>query len=383
MNFADLEREAARYLPRLIEHRRALHRIPEGGYAERQTQAYILSVLKALAPDDLRAFADTGVRAVFRGDGTGRSIAFRADMDALPVAEETGLPFASEHPGMMHACGHDGHMANLLTFAEWLRDNRASLADTVTLLFQPAEETTGGAKRMIDEGALRDPDVQAIYGMHMMPDVPTGMVATCAGPMMAQTCEMDIVISGRSVHGATPHLGVDAVAAMGHLLTLMQTSVARQIDPCKQALLTIGHVEAGTQRNVLASQARMEGIARTLSNRVYEQLEERILADIRAVDAAFGTRTEFIKRVFYPCVENDEAEFERIRGILGERFVPTAPRMIAEDFSYYQLSVPGVFVFCGCKDEQHSAPLHACTFDFDETALVTGLALFTGLVARR
>ena len=383
MDFTQLEREAAGYLPQLRERRRALHRIPEVGYAEKETQAYIMNTIRAFEPDDLRTFADTGVRAVFRGDGTGRSIAFRADMDALPVTEETGRPFASEHPGMMHACGHDGHMANLLTLAEWLRDNRAGLRDTVTLLFQPAEETTGGAKRMIEEGALRDPDVQAVYGMHMMPDVPRGKVATCAGPMMAQTCEMDIVIHGRSAHGATPHLGVDAVAAMGHLLTLMQTSVARQIDPAKQALLTIGRVEAGTQRNVLAGTAKLEGIARTLSNRVYEQLEERILADIRAVDMAFGTQTEFIKRVFYPCVENDEAEFARVRELLGDRLVPTAPRMIAEDFSYYQLSVPGIFLFCGCGDETHSAPLHACTFDFDETALVTGLACFAGLIARR
>ena len=383
MEFTQLEREAARYLPQLTQRRRALHRMPEGGYAERKTQAYIMETLAAMNPDDLRAFADTGVRAVFRGDGTGRSIAFRADMDALPVAEETGLPFASEHPGMMHACGHDGHMANLLTLAEWLRDNRASLRDTVTLLFQPAEETTGGAKRMIDEGALRNPDVEAVYGMHMMPDVPRGMAACCAGPMMAQTCEMDVVITGRSAHGATPHLGVDAVAAMGHLLTLMQTSVARQLDPGTPALLTIGRVEAGTQRNVLAQTARLEGIARTLSNRVYERLEERILADIRAVDAAFGTQTEFVRRVFYPCGENDAAEFARVRGVLGDRLMPTAPRMIAEDFSYYQLSVPGVFVFCGCMDETHSAPLHACTFDFDETALVTGLALFIGLIARR
>lgn len=381
MEFTDIKRQAEGYLPLLRAHRRALHRIPETGYLEEKTHAYLMEQLEALHPDDLRTFAKTGVRAVFRGNGTGRVLGFRSDIDALPVAEETGCEYASTHPGYMHACGHDGHMANLLTFAKWISDHRSILCDDVVLLFQPAEETIGGAKRMIDEGALKDPDVQVIYGMHLMPDVPKGKIAACAGPIMAQTCEMDFVIHGKSAHGATPHLGVDAVSAMGHLITLLQTTVARCVDPCQQALITIGKAQAGTQRNILASEARMEGIVRTFSNRVYDQLEARIRADLAAVDAAFGTTTEFIKRVFYPCVENDAAETERIRSMLGDAFVPAIPRMTAEDFSYYQLSVPGVFVLCGCMDDQHTAPLHASTFDFDETALVPGLALFAGLVA--
>ena len=228
---------------------------------------------------------------------------------------------------------------------------------------------------------MENPHVDAVYGMHMMPDVPKGTIAACAGPIMAQTCEMDFVIRGRSAHGATPHLGIDAISAMGHLLTLLQTSVARCVDPCQQALITIGRVQAGTQRNILAAEATLEGIVRTFSNRVYEQLEERILADVRAVDTAFGTQTEFIKRVFYPCVENDPAEFARVRALLGDRMAMAKPKMTAEDFSFYQLSAPGVFVFCGCGDETYSAPLHACNFDFDETALVPGLALFMGLVS--
>ncbi len=381
MQFQQLEREAFSYLDELRVHRRALHQIPEVGEQEFKTQAYILHHLKTLEPDDLRTFADTGVRAVFRGNGLGRVIAFRSDIDALPVTEETGCACASTHPGFMHACGHDGHMANLLTFATWLRDHRAQLMDDVVLLFQPAEETVGGAKRMIDEGALEDPHVDVIYGMHVMPDVPKGKIACCAGPIMAQTCEMDFVIHGQSAHGATPHLGKDAITAMGHLLTLFQTTVARSVDPCQQALLTIGKVRAGEQRNILANTAQMEGIVRTFSNKVYEALEERIRADLAGIDTAFGVETEFIKRVYYPCVENDPAEFERVKAVLGDRFVQAKPRMTAEDFSYYQLSVPGVFVFCGVMDEAHHAPLHASTFDFDEEALLSALALFAGLVA--
>ncbi len=375
-----IEREIAAYEGLIRAHRRALHRIPELGYSEEKTQAYVLSALRELGPDDLRIFAKTGVRAVFRGNGTGRVVAFRADMDALPVQEETACGFASEHPGFMHACGHDGHMANLLTFGRWVADHRAHLRDDVVLLFQPAEETTGGAKRMIDEGALENPHVDAIYGMHVMPDVPKGKVAVCAGPIMAQTSEMDFVIHGKSAHGATPHLGCDAITAMGHLLTLLQTTVARQVDPCQQALITIGRVRAGEQRNILADKAVLEGIVRTFSNRVYEELEASIRRDLEAVDAAFGTHSELIRRVFYPCVENDPSEFERVKAVLGDRFMQAKPKMTAEDFSYYQLSVPGVFVFCGVMDEAHHSPLHASTFDFDEAALLPGLALFAGLV---
>jgi len=381
MQQIELESALLAHLEELRMHRRALHRIPEVGESEHKTQAYILEHLRSLQPDDLRVFAQTGVRAVFKGNGSGRAVAFRADMDALPVQEETGCAYASEHEGFMHACGHDGHMANLLTFASWIAENRKKLRDDVVLLFQPAEETVGGADRMVKEGALEDPHVDVVYGMHVMPDIPKGKIATCAGPLMAQTCEMDFVIHGQAAHGATPHLGKDAVMAMAHLLTLFQTTVARSVDPCQQALLTIGRVEAGQQRNILASRAQMEGIVRTFSNKVYEELEARIEEDLKAVEFAFGVKTDFIKRVYYPCVENDETEYLRVKEQLGDRFMLAKPRMTAEDFSYYQLSVPGVFVFCGTKDETHSAPLHSSAFDFDEEALLPGLALFAGLVS--
>ena len=351
MDFSALEKEASRYENQLRAHRRALHQIPEVGYEEHETHAYLMEQLRALAPDDLKTYAETGIRAVFRGNGTGRVIAFRSDIDALPISEKTGCAFASRHPGKMHACGHDGHMANLLTFAQWLSEHRASLRDDVVLLFQPAEETIGGAKNMIEEGALENPHVEVVYGMHMMPDVPIGRISACAGPMMAQTCEMDIVIHGLASHGAMPHLGRDAVMAMAHLLTLLQTTVARSIDPAQPALLTIGRVEAGHQRNILAEKAKMEGIIRTFSNAADTS---RLLLSL-----------------------------QRVRALLGDRFVTEKPRMIAEDFAYYQLNVPGVFVFCGCMDEEHRSPLHADTFDFDERALITGLALFIGLTARK
>lgn len=377
----DIAQRTRAYLPVATAHRRALHRIPESGYAEEKTRAYILEELGKLSPDQVRTFARTGVRAVFRAKGkASRCVAFRADMDALHIGERSGCAFASEHPGMMHACGHDGHMANLLTLARYIADARDALGCDVVLLFQPAEETVGGAKRMIDEGALENPHVDEVYGMHLMPDVPLGKIGTCAGPLMASTTELDIDLTGRSAHGAMPHLGVDTVAAAAHLYTLLQTMVARTVDPCKNALITIGRMEAGAQRNVLAATAHMEGIIRTLSNQVYEDLHRRILECVRATETAFGVTGTISERVFYPCVENDAEKNAHIEAILGDSLVPLSPRMIAEDFAYYQLERPGVFVFCGCMDQAHSAPLHSDAFDFDERALLYALELFVQLI---
>lgn len=377
----ELSAPVAALLDCVTQNRRALHRIPEEAHGEFMTQAYILDALRALSPDEAAPCGETGVRALFKGNGTGRAIAFRADMDALHIAEETGRDFASEHAGMMHACGHDGHMAGLLALATLISRERARLKDDVVLLFQPAEETDGGAKRMIDEGALENPRVEAVYGMHMMPDIPVGKIGTCEGPLMAQTCEMDLIVRGRSAHGAMPHLGVDAIAAAAHLITLLQTTVARCVDPCQQALITIGRMRAGERRNILADQAVLEGIVRTFSNAVYADLKEHILRDLRAVEAAFSVQCEFKSNVYYPCVENDAQETRLVIGLLGDAFVPQRPRMIAEDFSYYQLERPGVFVFCGCMDERHHSPLHSCTFDFDERAILYGLELFSRLIA--
>ena len=380
MDMNKMELALAAYEDTARAHRRALHKIPELGFNEHKTHQYLMEQLTQLAPDELRVFAGTGIRAVFKGKTGEKAIAFRSDIDALPVKEETGRAFASEHEGFMHACGHDGHMAALLTFAKWISDHRGSICEDVVLIFQPAEETTGGAKPMVEEGVLENPHVEAIYGMHVMPDVPKGKIATCVGPLMAQTCELDIIIHGTSAHGATPHLGCDAVAAMGHLIALLQTSVARRVDPSQQALVTIGRVQAGTQRNIIANKAVLEGIIRTYSNEVYERLESCIRDDLRAVEAAFDVKTEMIKRVFYPCVNNDEKLTKHVMELLGDRYTPAKPKMTAEDFSFYQLSVPGVFVFCGVMDEKHTSPLHASTFDFEEDALMPGIALFASLL---
>lgn len=370
-------------LPLLRADRSALHRIPEEGTCEHSTQHYVLEALRALRPDALAPCADTGVRAVFRGDGTGRCIAFRADMDALRITECTGRADASEHPGFMHACGHDGHMACLLALARLLSAHRAELRDDVVLLFQPSEETLGGAKRMIAQGALQAPKVEAVYGLHMMPDLPLGRIGLRAGPLMAQTCELDITLHGRAAHGAMPHKGADAVAAAAHLYTLLQSTVARRIDPFEPALITVGTLHAGERRNVIAALAKLECTVRTFSDATYAALRGYILDDLRAVEMAFGVRAEMEEPVYYPCVHNHAEETRRVIEAAGEAFAEVQPKMIAEDFSYFQREVPGVYFFCGCMDAEHAAPLHTEHFDFDEHALLYGLQIFHRLVAWR
>ncbi len=370
-------------LPAMRLNRSALHRIPEEGGQEIKTQQYLRAALERLAPDSLSDCADTGLRAVFRGDGTGRRIAFRADIDALRITEATGRADASEHPGCMHACGHDGHMTCLLALARILSTHRAALRDDVTLLFQPSEETQGGAKRMIDAGALRDPDVEAIYGLHMMPDLPLGTIGTCAGPLMAQTCELDITIQGQGAHGAMPHKGRDAVAAAAHLYTLLQTTVARRLDPFEPALITVGVLRAGERRNVIAEHATLQCTVRTFSDALYDALRGYILDDLRAVESAFGVRCTMEEPVYYPCVQNHQAETRRVIAAAEDAYVPVKPKMIAEDFSYFQREVPGVYFYCGCMEPGRDAPLHTDTFDFDESALLYGLEIFCRLIAWR
>ena len=372
--------DVSAYLGLLRNHRRALHKIPELGENVPETCRYVREALVSCLPDEIQSFTGFGLRALFRAEGATRTIAFRADMDALPIREEADVPFRSQREGCMHACGHDGHMANLLALAQWIADHRAEIKVNVVLIFEPAEETTGGAKPLIDAGALRDPQVSRIYGLHLMPDVPKGKIAVCPGPVMASTSELNFVIHGMASHGAMPHLGKDAITAAAHLITLLNSAVARTVDPCREAVITIGRVEAGTQRNILADTARLYGICRTFSDEVYRGLEGQILSICDGVSKAFGVSAQFTRGVYYPCTVNDPEETGRVIRLLGDRYQHAVPRMTADDFSYFQLEVPGVYVFCGCRDEVHQSALHTPSFGFDETALLPGLGLFADLI---
>lgn len=377
---------AARALESIRRDRRALHRIPEVGHCEFETQKYLMQALSELKPDMLEEIADTGLRCVFLGqaDTNGkkrRTIALRSDIDALDVTETTTHDFKSEREGFMHACGHDGHMATMLAVARFCAENRARLRDNVVIFFQPAEEDDGGAERIIAAGGMRNPDVDEVYGMHVMPTLESGTIACPDGPLMASTCELDITVEGTASHGAMPHLGRDALAAAVALYNMFQTVFTRQTDPFEQKVLTIGAMRAGERRNVVADKAYMQATLRTYDENVEKRCIELMQAHARAIETAYDVKCRIERLSSYLPVINDPYAAGRVRQVAGDMCVPVHPLTIAEDFSFYQRQAPGAFFFCGVKQgDKYSSPLHASDFDFDESSLINGLKVFIGLI---
>lgn len=367
----------------VTKHRRWLHQHPEIGFEVEKTRDYILSVLKELDFDKIELLANTGIKAVIKGANSNGVYAFRADMDALEVQEQTGLDFASRYKGRMHACGHDGHMAILLGLAKWLHMNKESLKHDVVLIFQPAEETEGGAYPMIQEGVLEDPKVDVIFGLHLFPDIPQGKVGLRSGPLMAQACEFDINLKGKSAHGAMPHRGTDALLAACYFVTYLQSIVTRKINPLENALITIGRMEAGEVRNKLAENVKMEGIVRTFSDDVYNIIETNILNLLQGLEKAYGIEGKYEVKTYYPVVSNDLKWTSKVKNILDDDVVVEAsPLMIAEDFAFYQQKVPGVYFLLGTGNPSkgYAYPLHSNRFNFDEEVLLYGIQLYVDIL---
>ena len=370
----------AERLDLMTQDRRALHRIPEFGYDLFKTRAYVRAALEKTAPDVLEP-CDEGLRAVYYAAAPEQdAIAFRADMDALRIQEENAHDFCSEHPDYMHACGHDGHMAALLMLARIIAARRAELKRHVVLIFQPAEENQGGAKRMLQAGAFADPPVSEVYGMHLMPQVPRGKVGLKAGPLMALVETVEISVAGRTAHGAQPHMGCDAVIAAAHIVTSIQAALSRRVDPMETRLFTVGSLHAGTIANIIADRAEMEGTLRAYNDETAEAVHDIIRAALVGADALYGTHSEMRISQKYPAVINHEGPVEKLRRLAGDKAVPVEPLAIAEDFSEYLRVVPGAFFFCGYGDETHQMPLHSSRFDFDERALLTGVELYEKLL---
>ena len=372
----DLHPLAEKVLPRVNAYRRALHSIPELGLCEHKTHAALMRFLEPLAPDVLTPINGTGIKCVFRGKGERGAIAFRADMDALQVVERTGLPFASEHDGLTHACGHDGHMANLLGLALCLSAMREAdeLRGDVVLLFQPAVESSGGAQGMIEEGALDDPYVEEVYGLHLFPDVDLGQVSCCAGPMMASDYEFDIDIAGQGAHTAMPQNGKNALDAAAALYTRLK-ALPQLCDPTELALLNIGRIEGGDQRNVVPARAHMQCVTRTYSQDTHLAIQEGMRLAIEGTARAYDVVLTLTDKVYYPAVVNPREMAERLDKQLGGIQWQKA-LLIAEDFSFYQKERPGLYFFVGTGEDGRRAPLHSDVFDFDETALGYALSAF-------
>lgn len=356
------------------KYRMDLHQIPEEGYEEFKTKAYLLKVLEPLNCT-IHEVEPTGLVLYFDA-GSDQTVAFRADMDALPIQEQTGLTFASAHPGKMHACGHDGHMAILLGMAHYVNERLPELTQNVVLVFQPSEEKEAGAMSIINSGLLDHYNVSAIYGLHLWPGLEAGIPFTRPNEFMAQSSETDIKIMGKSAHVASSWEGVDALHAAARFLGDVY-SIEASIKPEIYRLIKFGQIEAGTIRNILAGEAKLYGTVRSFYPQVQNRLKTIIEDTAAKYEREFGCRFEIKYNDGYQAVINDEKLYEQ--AVKNNKAISTLKRPVlqAEDFGNYGAKYPALFFFLGVGA---TAPLHNEAFDFDMELLIKGVELFASLL---
>ncbi len=370
----------------IIKWRRDLHKVPEIDTQLPQTTDYIKKRLSEIGLK-YKTYSNMGISVVIKGSKPGPTIGFRADMDALPVVEETGLSFASKN-GNMHACGHDAHAAMLLGAAKILFENRDELAGNVVLIFQPAEETTGGAKKMIEEGCLEDPKVDKFISMHigsLFPEVGNGVFGVRKGATMASVASFYVKVKGKGGHGARPHECVDPILISAEIIQSLQKLVSREINPVHGAVVTVGMLNAGTIINVIPSEATMGGTIRSFDPKDADILEKRVKEMIPAIARANGGDAEVQYERFYPSTVNDEEVTDFLAScaekVLGKENVVeiSEPSTGTEDVAFYLNSVPGSFGILGswkCHDDNVFYPHHSSKFHLDESVFWIGTAVF-------
>jgi amidohydrolase len=368
----------------VVTLRRDLHKIPEAGFEEYKTSEYICKFLDSLNIIYTKKYAKTAIVAYFEGKKeNNKTFAFRADMDALSMEELTTVEFKSQHDGFMHGCGHDGHMTMLLGFAKYLKSVEDLLEDNVVLVFQPAEEGPGGADVMIKEGLMDDYQIDEIYGIHLHPDFEEGVIAVADGPIMAMTGEFDIDIITKSGHGAMPHTAVDGMIVAANMINQFQTIISRNIDPTSAGVVTVGRIDGGERRNIIAERVRLEGTTRAFSEKDYHMIQKRIRQICTGLQDSFDCEINLEVRTMYPPVVNHKTSVDRfIKANESLKLVPFPPQMIAEDFSYYLKEREGAFVFLGVRNEQagHVFPLHNARFNFDESVLLMGIQSYINVL---
>lgn len=362
----------------VIQYRRDLHRIPELDRELPETLAYIRSVLDPLS---CRLFSPAlGALCAYFDAGQRETLAFRADMDALPVEEQGDCPFRSTHPGKMHACGHDGHMAMVLALAGEVEKRLGQLQYNVLLIFQPAEETQGGAQSICEAGVLEQYHVKAVFGIHLWPGLPAGSIWTRPGPLMAKNSEVDLEVTGRSAHITRPDQGIDALWWGTRWLERIYAMVESELPKEELRILGFGQMESGTVRNAISAHTVIRGSMRVFSMETFHFLCRRIRELGEEIAAKSGCRTEARFSAGYPPVCNDGELVTEVCRHLGSGApgILETPSLTAEDFSFYQQRVPGVFFFLGLGDVP---PLHAADFHFDEAVLERGVALYAALLS--
>jgi amidohydrolase len=384
--------------PQLVEWRRQLHQKPELGFQETLTSEFIAQKLQEWGIEHQTGIAQTGIVAIIKGTiqnpkskiQNHHTLAIRADMDALPIQELNEVPYKSQHDGLMHACGHDGHTAIALGTAYYLHQHRHDFAGTVKVIFQPAEESPGGAKPMIEAGVLKNPDVDAIIGLHLWNNLPLGTVGVRPGALMAAVESFDCTVFGRGGHGAMPHQTVDSVVVAAQIVNALQAIVSRNVNPIDSAVVTIGELHAGTQRNVIADTATLKGTVRYFNPELVSFFQERIEQVISGVCQSNGAKYDLNYWSLYPAVINDINMAELVRSVAEEvletplGLVPECQTMGGEDMSFFLQEVPGCYFFLGAANPAKGLayPHHHPRFDFDETALGMGVEMFVRCVEK-
>lgn len=381
-----------KYIDKVIECRRDIHSHPELSQHEERTSELAAKILEGLGLEVKRNIGGYGVVGLLRGNREGKTIALRADMDALPLNEETGLSYASVNQGVMHACGHDTHTAMLLGTACALSEMRDKLNGNVKFIFQPAEELnpTGGAPGMIHDGVLDNPNVDAMLALHVWPAYETGKIVTRSGSLMAASDRIFLTVHGKTAHGSRPDQGVDAIVAASHVITGLQSIISRSVSPLDSAVLTIGTIHGGYRYNVIPDCVKLEGTVRTLNPSVQNQMPELISRTAKNIAASFGAGcdVEYVKG--YPPMMNDSKLTERVcdsvRRHIGEDslIVADQPDLTAEDFAFFARERPAVLVWLGCRPENQSLKdtpmLHNTKFCPDESCFIYGINFFCACV---
>jgi len=366
---------------KIVDLRRDFHQHPEIALREFNTAKKVEGILRSLGIETKMMVKDTGVRGALKGSLPGKTVALRADIDALPVQEETDLPFRSKNAGAMHACGHDAHTAMLLGAAMVLAERKKQLTGNVIFIFQPAEETGAGAKPMVDEGVLEG--VDSIFGLHVYVPMAFGSLGYRTGPFMAAGDFFDVKITGKGGHGGWPHLAIDPIAIAANAISSLQTIVSREVDPLESAVVSICKMEAGMgSYNIIPDSATFGGTIRSHSPELREYLPRRLKEILEGVTSGMRASYEFNLMKKFPAVINEEKMTELVvkvaQGLLGEdKVFQMKPLMGSEDFSYYLHRIPGTFVFLGAENKEKGIiyPLHHPRYDIDEDILPVGAAL--------
>ncbi|MEG0290990.1 MAG: amidohydrolase [Erysipelotrichaceae bacterium] len=355
-------------------YRRQLHKIPELGLNTIQTKEYLIQQLSKFGVDEIKqGYALQGMVVRIKGKDSTKMIGFRCEMDGLPIKDETNCTYQSIHEHNSHSCGHDGHMAMMLGLIHYLCLHKKSLKQDVVCIFQPGEEAQGGAKLMIENGLLKDYPIHLLIGLHLLGSLAYGRIASKAGPIMARNGEVTIHVKGKSAHAGFPCLGKDAIYIAATLINQMQSIISKNIDPFKQAVLSIGTIHGGEAINQIADLVTLQGTIRSLDDQSYELIKTRLQTLCKGIKQAYDCEIDCSLLDLYHVVNNPEDLNTMLQEVSKDAYVESKAMMMCEDFSFFQEKIPALYYFIGTKDEQHQANLHEGNFNFKEEILLYGM----------